>query len=304
MLKTLSEQTQQIGLFHEYLTAVNPNLPPIPAYIFYKDIYEGGTTRQIPLACSPDTKNNTQFTTPNCCPSFIRLNSQDTLELKANASSHFFYVISGKGQTQSSHGDISWQSGDVFVVPGTESLSHKAEIDAVLYYINDEPLLNYLKVAPVDINFRQLHFTKKQILDALDKVSQEKNANQRNRNGVLLGHPDCPETKTITPVLWVLFNMIDKNQVQKPHRHNSVALDFVIQAAEEGVYTLVSKAIDASGHLISPQRFDWQSGCLFITPPGYWHSHHNESGEKAFIMPVQDAGLHTYMRTLDIQFSQ
>ncbi|HWU39964.1 MAG TPA: hypothetical protein VN203_20120 [Candidatus Acidoferrum sp.] len=31
-------------------------------------------------------------------------------------------------------------------------------------------------------------------------------------------------------------------------------------------------------------------------------SHHNESGAPAHLMPIQDAGLHTYLRTLDIKF--
>ena len=39
-----------------------------------------------------------------------------------------------------------------------------------------------------------------------------------------------------------------------------------------------------------------------MTPPGLWHSHHNESGAPAHLMPIQDAGLHTYLRTLDIHF--
>jgi gentisate 1,2-dioxygenase len=32
------------------------------------------------------------------------------------------------------------------------------------------------------------------------------------------------------------------------------------------------------------------------------HSHHNESGEPARLMPIQDAGLHTFLRTSDIRF--
>lgn len=35
----------------------------------------------------------------------------------------------------------------------------------------------------------------------------------------------------------------------------------------------------------------------------YRHSHHNESGTPAFVLPMQDAGLYTHQRTLDIQFS-
>jgi gentisate 1,2-dioxygenase len=43
---------------------------------------------------------------------------------------------------------------------------------------------------------------------------------------------------------------------------------------------------------------------VFVTPPGLWHSHHNESGQPAHILPIQDAGLHTYLRTLSILFSR
>ena len=40
----------------------------------------------------------------------------------------------------------------------------------------------------------------------------------------------------------------------------------------------------------------------FVTPPGLWHAHVNESGAPAHLFPVQDAGLHTYLRSLDIRF--
>jgi gentisate 1,2-dioxygenase len=43
---------------------------------------------------------------------------------------------------------------------------------------------------------------------------------------------------------------------------------------------------------------------VFVTPPGLWHSHHNESGSPAHILPIQDAGLHTYLRTLNILFTR
>jgi gentisate 1,2-dioxygenase len=47
---------------------------------------------------------------------------------------------------------------------------------------------------------------------------------------------------------------------------------------------------------------DWVKGAAFVTPPGYWHEHVNASSAEAFVLPIQDAGLHTYLRTLDIQF--
>lgn len=50
-------------------------------------------------------------------------------------------------------------------------------------------------------------------------------------------------------------------------------------------------------------RVDWTTGSIFITPPGWWHSHHNDSQEEAWVLPIQDAGLYTHQRTLDIRFS-
>ena len=48
---------------------------------------------------------------------------------------------------------------------------------------------------------------------------------------------------------------------------------------------------------------DWETAGAFVTPPGMWHSHHNESGHPAYLVPIQDAGLHTYLRSLDIRFT-
>lgn len=43
---------------------------------------------------------------------------------------------------------------------------------------------------------------------------------------------------------------------------------------------------------------------MFVTPPGLWQSHHNESSQPASILPIQEAGLHTYSQTLSILFSR
>jgi gentisate 1,2-dioxygenase len=51
------------------------------------------------------------------------------------------------------------------------------------------------------------------------------------------------------------------------------------------------------------QRVDWEPGMVFVTPPGYWHAHYNESGENGYVIPIQDAGLQTYLRSLDIRFA-
>ena len=82
-----------------------------------------------------------------------------------------------------------------------------------------------------------------------------------------------------------------------------MAVDLVVDASP-GCYTLVGKSLAADGSIADPERFAWEPHSVFITPPGLWHSHHNESGKPAHILPIQDAGLHTYLRTLSILFSR
>jgi hypothetical protein len=52
---------------------------------------------------------------------------------------------------------------------------------------------------------------------------------------------------------------------------------------------VVDQHLDKDGNIINPKRADWKAGSAFVTPPGYWHSHHNESGAPAHLIPIQDA---------------
>mmetsp|Transcript_3424 Transcript_3424/g.10061 ORF Transcript_3424/g.10061 Transcript_3424/m.10061 type:complete len:144 (-) Transcript_3424:49-480(-) len=65
----------------------------------------------------------------------------------------------------------------------------------------------------------------------------------------------------------------------------------------------MGRDIDGEGRIVDPIKVAWADGSVFVTPPGWWHSHHNESGERAWVLPIQDAGLYTNMRTLDIRFA-
>lgn len=61
-----------------------------------------------------------------------------------------------------------------------------------------------------------------------------------------------------------------------------------------GVYTAMSRSIDKDGNLIDPVKAPWRTGGAFTTPPGWWHSHVNETDEDAWVLPIQDAGLFTH----------
>ena len=100
-----------------------------------------------------------------------------------------------------------------------------------------------------------------------------------------------------------MFGLLPGNSIQKPHRHQSIALDSIVDCPK-GCYSLVGTTLDKEGNIANPTRVDWEAGMAFITPPGYWHAHFNESKESARLIPIQDAGLQTYLRALDIRFAE
>eukprot|EP00276_Gloeochaete_wittrockiana_P007292 CAMPEP_0184659806 /NCGR_PEP_ID=MMETSP0308-20130426/31125_1 /TAXON_ID=38269 /ORGANISM="Gloeochaete witrockiana, Strain SAG 46.84" /LENGTH=295 /DNA_ID=CAMNT_0027099895 /DNA_START=443 /DNA_END=1330 /DNA_ORIENTATION=+ len=286
----------------EYMSAANPKMPKIPFGALPAELHESGPTRLIPFDISPHLQTSFPATTPNLLAQYVRINKYDSIEVNSVSTSQFYYVIRGYGRTETELGTVTWSAGDVFVIPGGVKTTHFASSDSALYFVDDSPLLSYLGVEPKTTKFNPTHYTGDALNRELQKIRMQPGATKRNRCGILLGNAANPLTKTITHTLWSLLNIIPHSLVQKPHRHNSVALDLVV-LAKPGVYTLIAKEVDADGNLVNPVRQDWHSGEVFITPPGWWHSHHNESDEEAIVLPVQDAGLHTYLRTLDIQFT-
>jgi gentisate 1,2-dioxygenase len=289
------------GQFYEYMSASNPDMPKIEVKSFDSSLHRSGETRIIPLDLSADLKTPYPATTPNLMASFLRICAGESLQTETNATSEMFYVIRGSGTSETEWGVTCWSEGDLFVVPATAKAKHNATSDSAIYWVSDSPVLNYLGVTPNRQQFAPLLFTHAEITARMMQERNAPDALTRNRVGILLGNPACPLTKTLSHTLWSLYNILPAGATQLPHRHNSVAIDFCVTAGEN-TYTLVGDKIDEKGHIINPIKALWTPGSLFVTPPGWWHSHHNESGEDAIVLPIQDAGLLTYMQILDIQF--
>jgi hypothetical protein len=127
-------------------------------------------------------------------------------------------------------------------------------------------------------------FRKDTLLAEIEKIKHEPGAEHRNRLGVLLGNKATEnDTKTLTHILWSLLNELPAKNAQRPHRHNSVALDLCVSgimnsmklqlfcvcvcliyflitaAAAEGVYTLMGPELDESGWVKNPVRCDWKT---------------------------------------------
>ncbi|WP_274653667.1 cupin domain-containing protein [Paenibacillus humicola] len=291
---------------YEYSKAADPvgsgTIKPVAMKEFSPGLYAGGPSRIVPLDLSAELGTGYPATAPSLLANFVRILAGESLKTNPNATSELYYVISGKGHTDIGRDQVSWKQGDFIVLPTGFASVHTAEEETALYYVVDTPLLQYLGVTADKPRFRPTLFSGDEVRAELKRIASAPGATSKNRLSVLLNNEEFEQTLTVTETLWAMYGLVPAGEVQMPHRHNSVALDFIVDC-KPGVYTLVGEQIDRkTKQIIDPVRVDWEPGKAFVTPPGLWHAHHNESGEEAYVLPIQDAGLQTYLRTLDIQF--
>ncbi|MDQ6962041.1 MAG: hypothetical protein Q9M28_05870 [Mariprofundaceae bacterium] len=285
----------------EYSSAATPNLKDIPIQPFPASLHEQGQTRVIALDLSQELETPYLATTPNLLANYIRIQKDEQIKTAVSATSEVFFVLRGSGRTETDEGTLTWQKGDAFTLACNQGVTHFADEDTAFFWAHDAPLLQYLGVSPTTAKFKPAFYSQKYMMDEVERIREIAMRENRNRVGIILGNVAHQKNKSMTHTLWSLFNLLPKGAVQKPHRHQSVAIDLAVFAAEN-TYTLIGKEVDEQGEVMNPVKAVWESNTIFVTPPGWWHSHHNESNENAYVFPVQDAGLHSYMRTLDIQF--
>jgi gentisate 1,2-dioxygenase len=160
-------------------------------------------------------------------------------------------------------------------------------------------MVNYLGNIAQRKIFKTAVYRNEFLVQKLNELSNPYN----NRKGILLSNKDTEllGVNTVTPVLWALYNELPPRTTQKPHKHNSIALDLCIKSSDsKNIYTLIGDELDEVGNIINPTKIHWKTGSMFITPPGLWHSHNNDGDTYAYILPVQDAGLLLYQRILGI----
>ncbi len=303
----VSEDWTGDARFFEYTKAANPVVaslsPPVPVSSFPATLHRGDSTQIIPLDLADELRiDEGPATSPALCASFIHVLCGDQVATAPVATSELYHVIRGQGRSVVDGAVVEWREGDTFVLPADAHSTHHASSDAALYWVTDAPLLRYLGVAPIARRFSPTMFTAERARSELDAVAADPRAEDRNRLSVLLAGAAHPRTLTATHTLWAMYGVLPAGVVQRPHRHQSVALDLILDC-EPGCYSLLGARLDARGEIVDPTRVEWEPGGAFVTPPGLWHSHVNESGSPAHLFPVQDAGLQTYLRSLDIRFT-
>jgi hypothetical protein len=290
---------------YEYEKNVNPPLRYSPFY--QKNINDCKFGIDF-IDFSDIFKVSHKSTTPNLLVSFIKLNIIDPVfELnnkrynEYNATSHLFFILQGKASIYIDEDEKLVYSGDILVTPCFDSIKiqNLGEDELQIYYINDSPLINYLGSNADKKIFKTAIYTHSFLLENLNNLSNSYN----NRKGILLSNKDTEilGINTITPVLWALYNELPPKTSQKPHKHNSVALDLCIICNDnEKIYTLIGDELDDNGNIKNPKKIYWKTGSMFITPPSLWHSHINDGETYAYVLPIQDAGLLLYQRILGI----
>jgi gentisate 1,2-dioxygenase len=322
------------GQILEYTSNANPPMSEIPIKIFPPELHEHGPSKITPFDLSKELEVNYPATTPNLLANFVRITINQSLPTSVEtATSQVFYIIRGSGHSLTRKGTVYWETGDLFVLPflgdkltpicqpqsgKNQCVLHTCSQEPItngcaIYWVNDSPLLEYLGVRPKENNhrtgdselrFSPSFFNNQEVKSFVNNIqpTNPKDGTPKNRRGVLFGNKYTQQTKTLTPSLWTLLNVISPFDTQRPHKHNSVALDLAI-SANGTVWTSMGPEIDSDGEIINPINVEWRSGGVFVTPPGWWHSHHNTGTQDAWVLPIQDAGLYTHQRTLDIRFS-
>jgi gentisate 1,2-dioxygenase len=293
--------------YFEYSQAANPigsgSTPRVPIVKFSPDSYSDEPTGVVPLDLSKPLGITTgEATSPGLLANFVRIAAGEQIGTSPNATSQLYYVLYGQGFAAVNGRLVRWEKGDFLTLPARSRSVFYADAEAALYWVHDEPLLRYLGAEAVEPRFRPTKFHRADAVATLREIASRPGANDKSRVSVLLANAQEQQTLTITHVLWAMFGVLPADQEQRPHRHQSVALDLILDA-QPGCYTLLGMRLDERAEIVDPIRVDWEAGGAFVTPPGMWHAHFNESGSPAHLIPIQDAGLQTYLRSLDIRFT-
>jgi gentisate 1,2-dioxygenase len=133
---------------------------------------------------------------------------------------------------------------DTLSVP-PQSPTHVAAAVSV-GWVHDQPLLTFLGVRADTPRFKPTIYEHEDEERELKKVQADPKARDRSRVSMLLANKNFPRTETITHVLWAMFGVLPAGAVQLPHRHQSVALDLIIDC-KPGCYSLLGERLDRPG---------------------------------------------------------
>lgn len=232
-------------------------------------------------------------TSPLVLASYARIRADETFTHNPNASGVVHYVIQGEGETRSGAETVRWGPGDVFVTPGGVEQRHAAGADdAVLWVVTNEPLIAFERLQPPAAGAAPtgvVHYPAKEIERQIGIIYDVGRDEEIAGSALIFSSDMQAESRNVLPTLTVAMNSLNPGVVQRPHRHNSVAVSLVIRGE-----SCFSK--------IDGRRKDWSPWATTVTPPVSVHSHHNEGDEQALFLIVQDGGIYYHARAMGFEF--
>lgn len=272
--------------------------PAVPKHVFVDEISQAMAadtpTGWIALDVGERMGFDYPATTPLLLGRYARVRAGETLTGAFRASGEIYYGIAGSGSAAKAGETIEWAAGDVFALPGGGETELTAGTeDAVLFQVTNEPELVFHGLdapSPENAPTQAAHYPDAEIRHQMALVHDEQKADP-NVTGLALHFSSerREQMRDIHPSIALAMNSLDAHEVQRPHRHNSVAMTLPIDC--EGVYSV-----------IEGERVDWHPYAIMITPPADLHEHHNEGDELMRSLVVQDGGLYYHLRTIGFSF--
>jgi gentisate 1,2-dioxygenase len=291
-------QAEASGRLFNTGNAFNVQLPPVLDRSFIEEprqAFDAATpTGLIPCDMSTDLDCAFPATTPLVLVHYAKIRAGETLTTDFVASGVIAYVISGSGSTRCAGEHIVWNAGDLFVLPGGEPATHAADAaDAVLWIVTNEPQLAFENLrapapghAPTDV----VHYRAAEIARQI-ALLYDIGRNEQIAGSALIFSAERQEaTRNILPTLTVAMNSLPGGVVQRPHRHNAVAVSLIIKG-------------DRCFSVIDGRRKEWSPWATTITPPVSVHSHHNGGNEQALFLIIQDGGIFYHTRAMGFEFA-
>jgi len=87
----------------------------------------------------------------------------------------------------------------------------------------------------------------------LNKILHDPKAKDAARISVLLANKQFPRRRRSRTLLWAMYACFQQEPCSLPHRHQSVALDLIIDC-QPGCYSLVGEDLDGEGKIVKPFR--------------------------------------------------
>lgn len=277
--------------------AFNVILPPVPNAVFADEparaMDDDQPTGFIACDASAEMQCDFEATSPLLLASYATIRAGELLEANYKATGVVHYVMRGSGTLETGGESLEWSAGDVFVTPGGVTHQYRAgDATAVIWVVTNEPHLRFEHLNPPGAGKAPtgvVHYPSDEItaqIAIIDDVGRDAAA----AGSALIFSSDQQESaRNVLPTVTLAMNSLPANTVQRPHRHNAVAISLVIRG-------------DRCHSMIDGQRKDWAPWATTITPPVSVHSHHNEGDEQALFLIVQDGGLFYHARAMGFEF--